>query len=217
VARGEDTQHNYGTVNWGFGLRAGAVINEHLTVTAGASATFTEALERHRDFYTHETVTIYFEFDRDAVVGAELAKVTGLAEYLRRNPAVVMTLDGFADQRGNAEYNVRLSERRVANVRAALAAAHPAITAAQIVSNTVVPTSGAAAASPDAGGHGESTAHTDGTSEQPAGTGDLGGDAVNGADQDREANRQFNRRVTINFSHPAGTGPTAPGGVASPP
>ncbi len=216
VVKGEDTGTIYGTCLWGFGVRSGATVNEHISFAAGTSATFDNALERHRDFYTHEPVVIYFAFDHDDVDGVQNAKITALAEYLRRNPAVVMTLDGFADTRGDAAYNVRLSERRVASVRAAIAAAHPAIPAAQIVSNTVVPAAGGAAASPNAGGHGEGTGATDATSEVPAGTGDQGGNAANGADQDREANRQFNRRVTISFSHPAGTGPAAPGGVANP-
>jgi outer membrane protein OmpA-like peptidoglycan-associated protein len=209
VARGEDTQHNYGSVNWGFGLRAGVVVNEHLNVVAGASATFDEALERHRDWYVHEPVTIYFGFDRDNVIGAEEAKITDLAGYLARNPRVLMTLDGFADQIGNAAYNVDLSERRVRAVRNSILGHHPAITAAQVVANPVIAGGG--------GGHGISTAATDATSEVPAGTGDQGGNAANGADQGREANRQFNRRVTITFSHPAGTGPGAPGGVGAPP
>lgn len=203
VVRGEDTQVTYGSVVWGFGTRGGTVVNEHISFTAGASATFNNALDRHRDFYVHEPVTIYFEFDRDNVRAGEEAKITGLDGYLTRNPQVQMTLDGFADQIGNAAYNVQLSQRRVENVRRNILAHFPTAT---VVANAVVP----------GGGHGISTAATDATSEQPAGTGDQGGDAANGADQGREANRQFNRRVTITFSHPAGTGPAAPGGVGNP-
>jgi outer membrane protein OmpA-like peptidoglycan-associated protein len=203
VARGEDTQVDYGTIKWGFGTRAGAVTNEHVSVVAGSSATFANAMDRHRDFYVHEPVTLYFAFDHDDVAPAEDAKIAGLAGYLARNPAVQMTLDGFADQIGNAAYNVNLSQRRVNHVRAAILTHFPA---AHVAANTVVP----------AGGHGISTAATDATSEQPAGTGDQGGSAALGADQSREANRQFNRRVTIAFSHPAGTGPAAPGGVGNP-
>jgi hypothetical protein len=54
VVLGEDTGITYGSVSWGFGLRAGHVVAERLDPpTAGASATFQEALERHRDFYVH--------------------------------------------------------------------------------------------------------------------------------------------------------------------
>jgi outer membrane protein OmpA-like peptidoglycan-associated protein len=205
VARGEDTQVDYGSINWGFGTRrATGVINEHVNVTPGSSATFANAIERHRDFYVHEPVTIYFAFDRDNVDAAQDVKIALLAGYLGRNPAVQMTLDGFADQIGNVAYNVALSQRRVNNVRAAILGHFPAT---HVAANTVVPD----------GGHGISTAATDATSEQPADTGDQpGGVAATGADQSREANRQFNRRVTITFRHPPGTGPAAPGGVGNP-
>ncbi len=215
VVRGEDTNTFYVGVTWGFTTHDGTIINERSAITAGPSATFNEAMDRHRDFYVHEPVVIYFAFDSDAVDAVQTAKITALAGYLSRNPQVQMTLDGFADIQGNAAYNVRLSERRVANTRTAITAAHAAFPAAQIIVNTVVPTSGAAAASPNAGGHGESEGATDATSEVPAGTGDQGGNAANGADQTREANRQFNRRVTITFSHPAGTGPATGAGPAT--
>jgi outer membrane protein OmpA-like peptidoglycan-associated protein len=210
VARGEDTNTFYTGVTWGFTTHNGTIINERSAVTAGTSPIFDLAMERHRDFYVHEPIVIYFAFDRDSVQATENAKIVALAGYLGRNPHVVMTLDGFADLVGDPTYNVRLSERRVSSARNAIIAAHPAFPAAQIVSNEVVAGRG------PTGGHGESTAATDATSEVRAGTGDQGGDAVNGADQNREANRQFNRRVTITFSHPPGTGPAAPGGVGNP-
>jgi outer membrane protein OmpA-like peptidoglycan-associated protein len=206
--RGEDTNTTYTTVTWGFGTNNGTIVHEHSAVTAGTSATFDNAIERHRDFYVHEPVVIYFAFDHDDIDAAQQAKIAGLAGYLGRNPQVVMTLDGFADIVGNAAYNVGLSERRVTSVRTALTTTHPTLAAAQVVANPVVAGGG--------GGNGASTGATDNTSEQPAGTGDQGGNAANGADQNREANRQFNRRVTITFSHPAGTGPAAPGGVGNP-
>jgi len=210
VARGEDTQNNYGTIFWGFGTRntgpggAAVVVNEHSSVAGGATATFGEAIERHRDFYVHEPVTIYFEFDHDNITAAEEAKITGLAGYLTRNPAVQMTLDGFADVIGPGAYNVDLSQRRVRSVQRNIAGHFPTA--------TVVISGGA-----PAGGHGISTAATDATSQQPAGTSDQpGASAAVGGNQNREANRQFNRRVVITFSHPAGTGPAAPGGVGNP-
>ena len=216
VVRGEDTNTFYTGLTWSFTTHDGTILNERSAITAGTSATFDNALDRHRDFYVHEPVVIYFAFDHHDVDAVQQAKIAGLAGYLTRNPQVQMTLDGFADTVGNESYNVRLSERRVTSVRTAIATTFPAITAAQIVSNTVVPVSGAAAAHPNAGGHGESEDATNAASEVPAGTGDQGGNAANGADQTREANRQFNRRVTITFRHPAGTGPGAPGGVGNP-
>lgn len=67
VARGEDTMINYGSVEWGFELRAGRVRNEYVNPQDFESFTFTEALERHRDFYVHEPVIFYFGFNQDTL------------------------------------------------------------------------------------------------------------------------------------------------------
>ncbi len=185
VALGEDTSVVYGGVNWGFGLRAGSVVNEHLSVAPGQSATFDEALERHRDFYVHEPVTFYFGFDNDALSAAEAAKIDTFLPYLTRNPDVELSLEGFADQVGGAsDYNLDLSLRRAQSVEAGLLAR--GVAAARI--NGIII------------GRGASTSAT-----ANAGTGDQGGDAAVGADQRREANRWANRRVVLSFSHVSAT------------
>jgi outer membrane protein OmpA-like peptidoglycan-associated protein len=181
VALGEDTGVIYGAVEWGFGLRAGSVVNEHVSVSPGQSATFDEALERHRDFYVHEPVTFYFPFDSDALSAAEAAKIDTFLPYLTRNPDVELSLEGFADQVGGAsDYNLDLSLRRAQSVEAALLAR--GVAAARINGILI--------------GRGASTSATG-----DAGTGDVGGDAAVGADQRREANRWANRRVVLSFSH----------------
>lgn len=181
VARGEDSGFTYGAVNWGFGLRTGSVVNEHLSIAAGQSATFGEALERHRDFYVHEPVTFYFDFDNDALNATEEGKIDTFLAYLTRNPDVELSLEGFADQVGGASaYNRDLSLRRAWAVEGALLS--KGIAAARI--NPIVLNQGASTA-----------ATTD------AGTGDEGGSAAVGADQSREANRWANRRVILSFSH----------------
>lgn len=191
AALGEDTGVTYGAVHWGFDLRLGHVQNEYLTVHSGTSATFTEALERHRDFYVHEPVTFYFDFNDATLSATESGKIADFLPYLTRNPDVTLSLTGFADQVGGpSRYNVELSERRVAAVRAALLGS--GIAAAHITSTP---------------GIGASTAAT-----TNAGTGDQGGSAALGADQSREANRWANRRVVLTFSHPA----PAPGPAAAP-
>jgi outer membrane protein OmpA-like peptidoglycan-associated protein len=194
VARGEDTNIDYGTVKWGFGLRAGRVVNEREpVVTAGSSATFGAAMERHRDFYVHEPVTFYFGFDSDALSGTEAAKIDAFLAYLTRNPDVQMSLQGFADQVGGASaYNVELSRRRANSVQAGLVGR--GIAAARIGAPVIA-----------------SGASTSATAD--AGTGDQGGDPAVGADQGREANRWANRRVVLTFTHPApapAPGPAAP-------
>ncbi len=192
VALGEDTMVTYGAVDWGFGLRAGHVVNERLTVEPGQSATFGEALERHRDFYVHEPVTFYFAFDSDVLSATEAAKIDTFLAYLVRNPDVHLLLEGFADIVGGPnDYNRNLSLRRAEAVESALLAR--GIVAARIDDIIL--------------GHGASTAAT-----INAGSGDQGGDAAVGANQMREANRWANRRVILTFQHVPAAAPAARGG-----
>ncbi len=183
VARGEDTQFTYGAVAWGFGVHAGHVVGEHISVRAGQSATFDAALERHRDYYVHEPVTFYFGFDKAVLGAAEIAKIDAFLPYLARNPDVMLSLEGYADIVGGAgKYNLDLSMNRVGAVEAALLG--KGIAGGRIDGISI--------------GHGAST-----TATPDAGGGDQGGSAAVGADQSREANRWANRRVVVTFSHPA--------------
>jgi outer membrane protein OmpA-like peptidoglycan-associated protein len=197
VALGEDTMITYGAVNWGFSVRAGNVVNEYLHVEPGHSATFDEALERHRDFYVHEPVTFYFAFDSAELSAAEAAKIDTFTAYLKRNPDIHMDVEGFADIKGgNSDYNRNLSLRRAEAVRSALIArgipeediGGPAPATAHLGAVTV--------------GRGASTEAT-----TNAGTGDQGGDPLVGADQTREANRWANRRVVLIFRRSTAAAP----------
>lgn len=190
AALGEDTGITYGAVQWGFGVHAGHVVNEYINVGSAQSATFGEALERHRDFYVHEPVTFYFGFDDARLSAAEAAKIDAFLPYLARNTDVQLSLEGYADMVGGpGAYNADLSMRRVEAVEVALLA--KGIAASRLASISI--------------GHGASTSAT-----TDAGTGDQGGNTAVGADQSREANRWANRRVVLSFSHPAPAAP-APG------
>lgn len=184
VARAQDKGINLGTALWGFQIRSGVVENEHLSTLDAASATFGEALERHRDFYVHEPMRFYFGFDSAVLDAGEAARIGDFMPWLARNPDAVVSLAGSADQVGaGSAYNLALSLRRSQAVRDALIA--QGLDAARIAPLTDV-NAGATAASANAG------------------TGDLGGDAAVGADQSREANRWVNRSVIVSFSRPAG-------------
>ena len=183
VVRGTDTEITYGVVKWGFDIIDGVVKNDFLTVQDGASATFDEALQRHMDFYTHEDMTFYFDFDETAIKPDEQAKIDRLLPYLKRNPKAVMSITGEADIRGNADYNRGLALRRAGAVQSAMVAS--GVPESQVNPITI--------------GLGAGTRAT-----TNAGTGDMGGDPAVGADQDREANRSFNRRVIVTFTNPKG-------------
>ncbi|HEX5621234.1 MAG TPA: DUF4157 domain-containing protein [Solirubrobacteraceae bacterium] len=185
VVKGEDTMVVYGVMKWGFKLRGGHVIDEYMTPENTASATFAEALERHRDYYVHEPVTFYFAFNDDTLDSTELAKIDTFLDYLARNPTVRMSIDGYADIKGGAsDYNLALSARRAEAVRAALEA--KGIDPGRIGDVAI--------------GFGASSSAT-----ADAGTGDQGGNAAVGADQSREANRWANRRVVLTFEQTAST------------
>ncbi|MEH1921378.1 eCIS core domain-containing protein [Nostoc sp.] len=123
VARGEDTMTTYGALHWGFQIRAGKVENDQASAQDGQSATFDAALEKHRDFYVHEPVIFYFDFDSDQLNSSETGKIDTFLDYLRRFPDVKVTPEGFADRRGGAsQHNLDLSLRRAQAVGAALRA-----------------------------------------------------------------------------------------------
>jgi peptidoglycan-associated lipoprotein len=56
--------------------------------------------------------TLYFEFDSWQLDEASATALRGLAECLARRPPGTVHLEGHADDRGTAQYNVALSSRR---------------------------------------------------------------------------------------------------------
>jgi outer membrane protein OmpA-like peptidoglycan-associated protein len=182
AAQGEDTMLTYGTVTWGFGVRAGAIVNERMTPHDGVSATFEEAQARHQEFYVHEPVTFYFGFDSAVLGPGEAGKIDTFLAYLARNTDVHLSIHGAADIKGGpSAYNALLSLRRAEAVETALLA--KGVPRAQVES-TLTGAGATTEATRDAG-----------TSDEP------GVDKAAGADQTREANRWANRKVVVTFSH----------------
>jgi outer membrane protein OmpA-like peptidoglycan-associated protein len=120
VAKGEDTMTVFGALKWGFSIRSGRVSNETMSASGVTSPTFEQALELHRNFYVHEPVTFYFDFDSDVLTPTEEAKILAFLSYLSRFPDVVLNLQGFADRRGSAAHNINLANRRSNSVAGAL-------------------------------------------------------------------------------------------------
>ena len=63
---------------------------------------------------------ILFDYDKSEIRASEAAKINEITAYMRQNPQINLRIDGYADPRGAAGYNQKLSERRVAAVRDAL-------------------------------------------------------------------------------------------------
>jgi len=65
---------------------------------------------------------LLFRTDEDSVADSTALRLRQFASSLAAMPDVVVKLDGYADERGDAEYNRGLSERRAASVRDLLVA-----------------------------------------------------------------------------------------------
>jgi outer membrane protein OmpA-like peptidoglycan-associated protein len=64
---------------------------------------------------------IIFDFDEADIRPSEMDKISDIASYVDQNPSVRLRIDGSTDRiRGTNQYNVDLSQRRVARVRDAL-------------------------------------------------------------------------------------------------
>lgn len=66
---------------------------------------------------------LLFRTDEDVLATTTGTRLNELAQTLATMPDIHVQLDGFADERGDAEYNQQLSEKRVQTVRALLLAA----------------------------------------------------------------------------------------------
>ena len=63
---------------------------------------------------------VYFDYDSAQVKGSERAKVETAAASLKKSTAGGVIVEGHCDERGSAEYNLALGERRAMAVRAYL-------------------------------------------------------------------------------------------------
>jgi len=59
-----------------------------------------------------ELRTIHFDFDRSEIRPADAAILDANAEWLRAHPERLILIEGHCDERGTAEYNLALGERR---------------------------------------------------------------------------------------------------------
>lgn len=64
---------------------------------------------------------IYFAYDRSAIGASEQYKLQQVAKYLNDNAAFGLIIEGHCDEKGSAEYNRALGERRANSVRNFLA------------------------------------------------------------------------------------------------
>lgn len=63
---------------------------------------------------------VYFDYDSSQVKPSERSKIEPVADYLRSNAPKKLIIEGHCDERGSAEYNLALGERRALAVRSYL-------------------------------------------------------------------------------------------------
>ena len=66
-------------------------------------------------------VTVYFDFNSSSLTGDTLAQLKTNAEFLKTNSAIVIQIEGHADERGGVQYNLALGEKRAKAVKDFLA------------------------------------------------------------------------------------------------
>ena len=69
------------------------------------------------DFAVNVGDRVFFDFDKYDLSAEGRATLQKQAVWLRRYPAVTVTIEGHADERGTREYNLALGERRANSVR----------------------------------------------------------------------------------------------------
>jgi peptidoglycan-associated lipoprotein len=63
---------------------------------------------------------VFFELDGAELSAEAQASLTANAETLKKNPTWVISIEGHCDERGTAEYNLALGERRALSTRSYL-------------------------------------------------------------------------------------------------
>jgi peptidoglycan-associated lipoprotein len=62
------------------------------------------------------TRSVYYAYDKSDITDDSRKVIEANAEYLRTHPAVKVVVQGNADERGSAEYNLALGQRRADSV-----------------------------------------------------------------------------------------------------
>jgi peptidoglycan-associated lipoprotein len=66
-----------------------------------------------KEYVAHDALkTINFDFDKAVIRPGDAKILDASADWLRRNPNNLLLIEGHCDERGTAEYNLALGERR---------------------------------------------------------------------------------------------------------
>ncbi len=82
---------------------------------AAALAAFKQAAEKALQ-------DIHFDYDMFAIKETDKAQLQAIANFLKANPKALIQIEGHCDERGTAEYNLALGEKRASAAKAYLKA-----------------------------------------------------------------------------------------------
>ena len=90
---------------------------------AAASRDATAASDRQTQMEMTNVLTqkVYFDYDRDQLRDDGATMLDAKAAILMANPSITLAVTGHTDERGTAEYNLALGQRRAATVKRYLA------------------------------------------------------------------------------------------------
>ena len=98
------------------GSTSATAASESATATAPSSATSATQMS-DAEKLAQVGNTVYFGFDSAELSGKAQATLDRQAAFLNVNPALVVIVEGHADERGTREYNLALGDRRATAVR----------------------------------------------------------------------------------------------------
>ncbi len=96
---------------------ANAKAGQALTKATDTDTRLTRLWENRNKRSVGETILVRFRFDRWSLDDRAETELLSTVKLLQENPDLLVTLQGYTDQRGPAEYNVDLSQRRADAVR----------------------------------------------------------------------------------------------------
>ena len=69
-----------------------------------------------RNMINSQYVNVFFDFDQSTVSAGTISAIFFLINYMKENPSATVDVIGYADELGNRDYNLKLSEKRAKNV-----------------------------------------------------------------------------------------------------
>lgn len=93
------------------------VVEKPITVEKPVIVNTTPKVTYESETTRLSNLSIYFDINSTVIKSSELAKLSQIAEVLRRYPQGRISINGYADNTGSSEYNRKLSEKRAYAVR----------------------------------------------------------------------------------------------------